>query len=61
MVVLLAAGADIGPAALLLLEVEASGVGKEEGRDQHAEIDLVELPIVGTGQQVREQIGRAHV
>ena len=37
MVVLLAAGADIGPAALLLLEVEASGVGKEEGRDQHAE------------------------
>ena len=36
-VVLLAASADIGPAALLLLEVEAGGVGKEEGSDQHAE------------------------
>lgn len=35
-VLVLAAGADVGPAALLLLEVEAGGVGQEEEGEQHA-------------------------
>ena len=35
-VVVLAAGADEVPAALLLLEVEAGGVGEEEHGDEHA-------------------------
>ena len=36
MVIVFAAGANVLPAALLLFEIEARGIGEEEDGDQHS-------------------------